>query len=48
MSSKYYNEYINIMRVIIAGLSVLIFSLTCLLIQAENEKRQNSHQFLKK
>ena len=39
MGSKYYNEYINIMRVIITGLSVLIFSLSCLLIQAENEKK---------
>ena len=39
MGSKYYNEYINIMRVIIAGLSVLIFSLSCLLIQAENENK---------
>ena len=39
MGSKYYNEYINIMRVIIASLSVLIFSLAGLLIQAENEKK---------
>lgn len=48
MGSKYYNEGIDIARVIIAGLSVLIFSLSCLLIQAENEKRQKNHQFLKK
>ena len=39
MGSKYYNEYINIMRVIIASLSVLLFSLSGLLIQAENEKK---------
>lgn len=39
MSSKYYNENINFMRVIIAGLSVLIFSLSFLLIQEEKDKK---------
>ena len=46
MGSKYYNEYINIMRVIIVGLSVLIFSLSCLLIQAENEKKERLEKYL--
>jgi len=36
MGSKYYNEGVDISRVIIAGLSVLIFSLSCLLIQDNN------------